>query len=344
MARQPVVPRNEHDPTSTQRMVAGASNNFNRRLNVVFNNVNKIIKELDYTKVQANQSFIVVNGLNVQRRWTFNHGTEQSEPIYIKRELRTNETTYNYNLSAFELNRLNETIGSMIERLFMVDDEGNLLRVDNAKQLWLMSGYVEPAYEKGTAQAFTNLALQSDVYASATMDVEQLFFSQAYQRRIGFVAAREFELMQGFTADVIKETRFVLGDGIALGKSPREIASELQSRINVSKSRAKRIAQTEIPGALRRANWAETDQASIDYGIRTMQMHMSAFKKTSRPNHIARSGGLYTSKQIKDWYSNPRNAINCYCTQIATVVDDEGKPLSDGAQKKVLKMKENFVR
>jgi len=176
------------------------------------------------------------------------------------------------------------------------------------------------------------------------MDVEQLFFSQPYQRRIGFVAAREFELLQGFTADVVKGTRFVLGDGIALGKSPREIASELQSRINVSKYRAKRIAATEITNALRRANVAEGRQASIDYGIKSKYLWMSAFKKTSRPNHIARSGMLHTAEEDEKFYSKGGERIFCYCTQILTVVDDEGKPLSDGAQKKVLKMKENFVR
>lgn len=342
MARQAPVPRNEHDPTSTGRIVAGATNNFNRRLNATFNGINEIIKGLEYTKVEINKSFIVTNGLNIERVWVLNRD-EEATPSYVKREFKTNESIYRYSISPFELGKLNETIMDMINRLFMVDKDGNLVRTDNARQLWLMSGYVELSYEKGTAQAVTELSVQAPVYDAAVYDVEQLFFSQEYQRRIGYVAAREFELMQGFTADIAKDARFVLGDGIALGKSPREIAVELQSRIGVGKSRAKRIASTEVTYALRKAKRDEMTDADMKYGIKSKLLHMSAFKATSRIEHIARSGNLYTRKEIDDWYSLAKNAINCYCTQIITVLDNEGKPINSGAIDKVLKMKERFI-
>lgn len=342
MARQPIIPRNESDPTGTRRLSAGAINDFNRRIVSTFNGINKIIKDLKYTKVQVNQSYIVVNGLNTCRRWALVNN--EIEPIYVKRDLRTNETIFNYSLSAFELGRLNQTIADMIARLFMVDSEGNLVRVDNGRQLWLMNGYVEKAYERGTNQAFTNLSVQSSTYANAVQDVNELFYSPEYQRRIGFIAAKEYQVIKGFSDDMVKDTTRILSDGIGLGKSPREIAREIQSRTGASKSKAKLISQTEIPMALRQAGWAESDQASVDYGIKTMQMHLSAFKATSRPSHMARTGELHTTKEVKDWYSVDGNAFHCYCTQIVTVVDDKGKPLSDGAQKKAIERKERFIK
>ena len=342
MARQAPVPRNEHDPTGTTRIVAGATNDFDRRLNATFNGINAIIKELEYTKVSINKSFIVTNGLNIERIWVLNQD-EEATPSYVKRELKTNESIYRYNISPFELGQLNQTIMDMINRLFMVDKDGNLVRTDNARQLWLMSGYVEPSYEKGTTQAVTELELQSDVYASAVYDVEQVFFSQEYQRRIGYVAAREFELLQGFTADIAKDARFVLGDGIALGKSPREIAVEVQSRIGVGKSRAERIARTEVTYALRKAKRDEAQEADIKYGIKSKLLWMPSFLPRMRPKHIARAGELFTRPEIDEIYSKAGEAINCRCTQIVTALDDEGKPINSGAIDKVLKMKERFI-
>lgn len=342
MPRQPIIPKNESDPTGTKRLTAAAINDFNRRIVAAFNGINKLIKELEYTKVQVNQSYIVVNGLDTCRRWSLVNN--EVEPVYVKRELRTNETIYNYSLSSFELGRLNQTILDMINRLFVVDSDGNLVRTDNMQQLWLMNGYVAPAYERGTNQAFTNLTVQSPVYASAVQDVNQIFFSPEYQLRIGIVAAKEYQVIKGFSDDMVKDTTRILSDGIALGKSPREIASEIQSRTGAAKSKARLISQTEIPMALRQAGWAESDQASIDYGIKTMQMHMSAFKVTSRISHIARSGELHTSKETKEWYSKNGNWANCYCNQIVTVVDDKGKPLNDGAQKKLIERKEMYIK
>lgn len=339
-----IVPRNELDPTGTARSVAGASNSFEKRLNAVFNYIYTIIKEIEYTTVNVNQSFAVINQLNVQRRYKFSHETCEPVLLLVKRKLHVNEVVYNYDLSPLELSRIGATIEDIVNRALMIDKNGNLVRVDNARQLWFMDGYVEPQYLRGTSQAYSNLALQSEVYASAVSSVSTLLMSPQYQTRIGFVAAREFELMQGFTADVVSEARRVLGEGVALGKSPREISTELKSRINVSKSRARRIAATEIPNALRKANVAEGRQAEINFGIKTKYLWMSAFKKTSRQSHISRSGHYHTAKEDEEFYSQDGNRISCYCTQIMTVVNDDGKPLNNLAQEKVLSIKSEFLK
>ncbi len=341
MALSAVVPRNESDPTGTRVPAKGASNEFAKRLNASYRQVNEIIKGLTYNTVTVNQSYIVVNGLNVNTRYQLIKGNV--EKVYVKRELKTNETFYDYDINANELNRLNEIIADIYNRLFMVDFDGNLVQVSNGRQLWFMSGYVEPQYVRGTTQAYTNLSLQSAAYAASTSSIEQILFSPQWQRRIGLVASREYTNIKGFTDDMITATTRALTDGIALGRSPREISLEIQSLTGANKNRANLISQTEIPGALRQANRDEGRQASIDYGIKTMYLWMSAFKSTSRPTHVARSGNYHTAAEDEAFYSVSGNRFRCYCSQILTVVDDEGKPLNDLAQKKVLKIKKAYL-
>lgn len=343
MAVSPIVPANKSDPTSSQRSVAGASNNFKRRLTAGYNDVNDIIKGLDYDVINVNSRFIVMNQLNVSTRYKYNAADDEIETIYIKRPLKANESVYNYNINEMEMNRISREIGDIFNRLLMIDANGNLVVAETGRQLWFMNGYVNPSYKRGTEQAFNNLSMQSDAYASAVQSPGQVIISPQYQRRVGLVASREFELMEGFTADVIKEARLVLGDGIALGKSPREISKQLKSRIQVTQSRANRIAATEVTGALRAANRAEGLQAEIDFNIKTAFLWMSAFKKTSRQTHIARSGHYHTAKEDEDFYSKNGNRIYCYCTQILTVLDEDGKPLSNTAQTKVQAIKDDYL-
>ncbi|MCR3865547.1 phage head morphogenesis protein, partial [Pseudomonas aeruginosa] len=108
--------------------------------------------------------------------------------------------------------------------------------------------------------------------------------------------------------------------------NPREIARDLTAQTGIEARRGHRIARTEVTTALRRARWDEKDAAEADYGVQSKLMHMSALSPSTRATHAARHARLYTSDEVRDWYSRDGNSINCKCSQVEVLVDDEGNP------------------
>ena len=192
---------------------------------------------------------------------------------------------------------------------------------------WFFESYVKPAYVKGTAQAFSNMSKQSPVYKAGARSVRDIVQSDPYRRRIALVQAREFELMKGVIGDTKSGLARVLTDGLARGNGPREVAKAIRTETGMSIARSERIARTELTTALKRARLDESDEATEKYGVEFKQMHMSALSPTTRRSHAARSGNLYTSAEVREWYSHSGNAINCKCTQIEVMVGDDGRPL-----------------
>ncbi|WP_313124864.1 phage minor head protein, partial [Pseudescherichia sp.] len=142
------------------------------------------------------------------------------------------------------------------------------------------------------------------------------------------VRTRVFEEMKNLSARTKSDMARILTDGIGRGQNPRDIAKRLTEQTGMEIGRAKRIARTEITTALRRARWDESDEAEAQYGIMTRQMHLSALSPTTRRKHALRHGHLYTTEEVRDWYSVDGNAINCKCTQVAVLVDADGRPLN----------------
>jgi len=193
---------------------------------------------------------------------------------------------------------------------------------------WFWRDYVRQGYQRGTAQEFASLSQQSPVYAAGRESLQQLLLSDPYQRRLLLVRTRVFEEMKNLSARMKSDMARILTDGMGRGQNPREIAKRLTSQTGIELSRAKRIARTEIPTALRRARWDETDDAEAQYGITTRLLHLSAFSPTTRRKHALRHGHLYTTEEVRDWYSVDGNAINCKCTQVAVLVNASGQPLN----------------
>lgn len=202
---------------------------------------------------------------------------------------------------------------------------------------WLWSDYVKPAYQRGTAQEFASLSQQSPVYAAGQESLEQVLLSEPYRRRLSLQRARTFEEMKGLSAQVKTDMARILTDGLGRGQNPLDIAERLNEQIGIERRRANRIARTEITTALRRARWDETDEATEQYGIRMKLMHISALSPTTRRSHAARHAHLYTSEEVREWYSIGANAINCKCSQISVLVDEDGQPLNETIVEKAKK-------
>lgn len=225
---------------------------------------------------------------------------------------------YEFRLDQFLLRALLSQVDLEVESILLEGGDSGL---------WFMGAYVEVATQRGAAQAQANLARQSPVYKAGRTSVAEIMRSEPYQRRITLTRARVFEEMKGFTAQTRASMSRALTDGIGRGLSPTAIAKTLQEQTGVAEYRANRIARTEITTALRRARWDESDDAAELYGLRTMQMHISALSPTTRLSHARRHAQLYTTDEVREWYSQDANSINCRCTQVPLLVNKSGEPI-----------------
>ncbi len=234
------------------------------------------------------------------------------------------DRTYEYLLDQFVLDDMNSYIAELINEMVM--------RAINGEPIVI--GQAELAYQQSTASSVVSLAAQTEAFRRT---VEETLISAPYRTRVALVRARVFEEMRGFSDQLRTELARTLADGMARGQSPREIARTVRERIGVraledgsttgARARAERIARTEINVAHRRAIWEEDAQTNAE-GIRTRLLWFSALSATTRPTHASRHGRIYTRQEVADFYARDGNAINCKCTQVATLVDDNGKPLS----------------
>lgn len=195
------------------------------------------------------------------------------------------------------------------------------------------------AYEVGTNLAVTNLSGISDDY---TRNITQVLMSEPYQRRVALIGARVFEEMQGFEGDTGRDLARVLREAVQDGLNPRDVVETIRNRFGVARSRAARIAQTEITGALRRGRWDEAQDAETRLGLRVRLLWVSALKPTTRLWHAQRHSEIYTVQQVREFYAEGANAINCYCTQVEILVKEDGTPVTGRPVLKLKKQKEAY--
>lgn len=217
-----------------------------------------------------------------------------------------------------DLSRLSDVVAQIVARMQMAE----------APVTQAAAG----AYAEGTGMAATNLSRLTDDYART---VTSVLASEPYIRRAALVQARVFEEMQGLAGDTGTDLARVLFDGIEQGLNPLEIARSVRERFDVSRSRAERIARTEVIGALRRGRLDEAKDAQDRLGIKTGMLWLSALSPTTRASHARRHGRVYTVDEVREFYSKDGNGVNCKCAQTEILLNDDGTPLSQGVIKRM---------
>lgn len=72
-----------------------------------------------------------------------------------------------------------------------------------------------------------------------------------------------------------------------------------------------------------------TDEADTRrLGIPHLYMHISALSPTTRPTHAARHGNLYTEEEMQEWWSKDGNDVECRCSVVTILLDENGNPLT----------------
>ncbi|SAJ04837.1 phage head morphogenesis protein [Enterobacter hormaechei] len=264
--------------------------------------------------------------VNGERSWMMcnNEGAEPS--LY-----QVNAGKFIYDMTSAELADLLQVVQSIL------DDE---LLDGGSQNLWAMD-YVIAEYDRGTLNAFTNLSVQSQVYASQTT-LQQLLSSPGYLNQISAARLTTFSDWKVISDTARGDLTNIITDAVARGVSPRDTAQVISKRLDVSMSKAKTIAQTEQVGALRQAQRNEVDWAKERLGLNTAILWISALKPTTRATHGARHGKTYTTDEVAEFYSKDGNAYNCYCANIPCLLDDEGKLYNEGLAEKLSKERSNW--
>lgn len=263
---------------------------------------------------------------NGDRSWMMcnNEGAEPS--LY-----QVNAGKYIYDMTAAQLADLLQVVQAIL------DDE---LLEGGSQNIWAMD-YVTAEYERGTLNAYTNLSVQSPVYASQTT-LQQLLSSAAYQNQIASAYVSTYSDWKGISDTARADLANVIADSIGRGINPRETASIVSKRLDVSMSKAKTIAQTEQVGALREAQWNETDWAADRLGLNTGLLHLSALKPTTRQTHAFWHGKVRTTQEVRDWYAVDGNKFHCYCGQIPVLLNEDGSIFNKGLADKLAKERDQW--
>lgn len=231
-------------------------------------------------------------------------------------------------------------LAELLERVQLILDE-YLLEGGNSN-LWSFS-YVAAEYERGTHAAFTNLSVQSGIYASqATLPA--LLSSPAYQNQIAAAFVATYSEWKGISDKARADLSGIISSAIGRGINPKETARIISSRLNVSMSLAKNIAQTEQVGALREAQWNETEWSRERLGLNTALLHLSALKATTRTTHAFWHGKVRTVQEVREWYSVDGNRYRCYCGQIPVILDEAGKVVNPGLMERLAKERQQWTQ
>lgn len=225
---------------------------------------------------------------------------------------------YYYDFSAYRAS----TFFDELQRIL----DGQLLEGDDFThgRLWA-SSYVSDAMYAGTQKANSDLSDLSSAYKDSR-PLAEILYSQPYLDRLQLAYTRTYNDWGGLSDYTRQQVAEIITAGIANGDAPGVVEQNIVNRMDVSRSYARSIAQTEITNTLREANRREVKEAQVTLGMDTIMLWQSALMKTTRVTHAARHGKYYTPEEIDEFYSEGANRRNCHCAQTPALVMD-GKPV-----------------
>lgn len=254
--------------------------------------------------------------------------------------------TYEYALSPREQEMLNEEVERIIEdELDEVDWEAE----------------IEPPYRQGVMEETqrTNHLIEAAIVAGILIDPfgrpeetprfgdidsslllrsltpEQAVLTREYRRALEAKVRIDLKTIKTLSTSSAADANRVINQGMSAGKTPSQIAKDIQERFNVSEAKARRIAETEINKAYNDGKIQGVDMMAKRTGLRAGVIHISALLPTTRAHHAARHGNAYTTADQQQWWDTGANRINCKCSVISVLIDAKGNVVQSETQKEI---------
>lgn len=113
--------------------------------------------------------------------------------------------------------------------------------------------YIRSAYQRGLQDAQD--ALRQAGFDVPDENIEDIFNQGVHRQSLDSLYTRNFELLEGITAEMSNQIGEELAAGFAAGENPRKIARRITDRVDkIGKTRATTLARTEIINAHNEAN------------------------------------------------------------------------------------------
>lgn len=305
MNGKPILPNNPKAPTQTIGINNTADKKLKASMRRVQNQVLALMNRIPKERIGADQAGIIFNA----------------------------EATYKYMVTPALLGQMPSEIGRIIEQQLL----------EGGNYDWYMYEAVQASSDTGASAEVVNLQAQTTP-VEYPVTVQSAILAAPHQARVELAKARVFEEMQNLSSEMKTNLSRVLSDGMANGDSPRVIARQIYNTIGLpewndgsdkaSYARALRIARTEINESHRRAKKGERQQAR-QIGLNVGVMHLSALLATTRRWHAKRHGWVGTEQEEEAWFDEKNNRINCRCSVLAVVLDENGNVRSENFLKQV---------
>lgn len=167
---------------------------------------------------------------------------------------------------------------------------------------WL-GAYIKFAYQRGLARVFEDMRPQDDKTLDFYKGTKQEFLKSAFgrpvsQERVKLLTARTYNDLQGITEAMSSKLSRVLTDGMIQGKSPRDVARDIDKEIDgIGRARALTMARTETirahaEGQLDAMEAQGIDEAGVAVEWSTSEMGVTAKGNPSPCDRCAPMAGV----------------------------------------------------
>lgn len=253
---------------------------------------------------------------------------------------------YDYQITADELEQLESNIRTAVGAA-VLDTQ-----FDRMPPNWWWQNTIELPYRQGTAEEVVefNKLVTDELVRTRTarglstqrLEVGFVLRSPEYLAELDKVYVRNFGQIKSLSDDTASQVIGVINRGINAKTTPTDITTAITERFDVSRSRAERIANTEINKAYNDARLNATEIAAKQTGLRAGVLHLSALIPTTRTTHAARHGNAYTVAQQLQWWESDANRINCHCSTRSVLIDNAGKVVDVELQEEIQAEREFF--
>lgn len=235
---------------------------------------------------------------------------------------------YDYGMTPAEILDLERQIRAILNQ--ELGTEGDRVEPD-----WFWYDQIEPPYRQGTLEELNRInqliaaaiiakAIPTDGFIQPVTVESVTGDDRAYRVPLNNLVAADYSTIKSLSDRTAAQVIQVINSGVNAGISRDAIVDDIVDRFDVSRSNAKRIADTEINKAFNNGKLNATSEVERRTGVRTGVLHISALLPTTRDAHAARHGNAYTVEDQLRWWDSGVNRINCKCSTNAVLIDQQG--------------------